>query len=245
MKKMKLVLTALLMVLTITGISAKNANAAGEVAAWGENWGGQLGNGTWDNKSTPVQVLGLTGVTSVAGGGFHSLALKNDGTVWTWGGNWHGELGDGTWDNKSTPVQVLGLTGVPAIAGGDGHSLAIGRLAAYIEVQIDIKPGSYPNSIKLQDTGNIPVAIFGSNTFDIATIDVSSLQLNGTGVRIVKGKGYLSSYEDVNGDGFMDMVVQFDRGEVQLTAGDTSAMVTGKTSDGAGFHGSDSVRVIE
>lgn len=115
----------------------------------------------------------------------------------------------------------------------------------FIDVQIDIKPGSFPNSIKLQDTGNIPVAIFSTISFDAYNIEVSSLELNGAGVRIVKGKGYQYSFEDVNGDGLLDLVVHFDRGDAQLTVGDTFATVTGKTMDGTAIKGTDSVKVIE
>ncbi|MFP2935077.1 RCC1 repeat-containing protein, partial [Pyxidicoccus sp. 3LG] len=53
----------------------------GTVWAWGWNTSGQLGNGTWDAWPIPVQVLGLTGVVSLAAGNEHSLALKSDGTV--------------------------------------------------------------------------------------------------------------------------------------------------------------------
>ena len=74
---------------------------------------------------------------------------------------------------------------------------------------------------------------------------MSSLELNGAGVRIVKGKGYQYSFEDVNGDGLLDLVVHFDRGGAQLTIGDTSATVTGKTMDGTAIKGTDSVKVIE
>ena len=66
----------------------------GTVWAWGLGESGQLGNGTNTIKQlTPVQVLGtggagyLTGVVAIAAGGYHSLALKNDGTVWAWGLN--------------------------------------------------------------------------------------------------------------------------------------------------------------
>jgi alpha-tubulin suppressor-like RCC1 family protein len=52
------------------------------VRAWGENNYGELGNGTSTNSNVPVQVSGLTNVIAVSGGGYHSLALKNDGTVW-------------------------------------------------------------------------------------------------------------------------------------------------------------------
>jgi alpha-tubulin suppressor-like RCC1 family protein len=37
-----------------------------------------------------------SGVTMVAAGGDHTLALKQDGTVWSWGNNNYGKLGDGT-----------------------------------------------------------------------------------------------------------------------------------------------------
>jgi alpha-tubulin suppressor-like RCC1 family protein len=40
----------------------------------------------------------------ISGGGYHSLALKSDGTVWTWGRNNYGQLGDGTFKNRKTPV---------------------------------------------------------------------------------------------------------------------------------------------
>ena len=85
--------------------------------AWGSNFNGQLGNGTTTDSSTPVQVLGLTGLTGIAGGQGHSLAVKTDGTVWTWGSNFNGQLGNGTTTDSSTPVQVLGLTGITGITG--------------------------------------------------------------------------------------------------------------------------------
>ena len=97
----------------------------GTVWAWGNNWVGQLGDGTTSHRSTPVQVSGLSGVIAIAGGGYHSIALKSDGTVWAWGWNEYGQLGDGTTSHRSTPVQVSGLSGVIAIAGGGYHSIAL------------------------------------------------------------------------------------------------------------------------
>ncbi|MCA1684128.1 MAG: hypothetical protein LC708_03260, partial [Actinobacteria bacterium] len=80
---------------------------------------------------------------AVAAGGYHSLALKNDGTVWAWGENFCGELGNGkTYTNNGSvsskdlsppaAVKVLGLdnTQVVAVAAGRGHSLALDSTGA-------------------------------------------------------------------------------------------------------------------
>jgi alpha-tubulin suppressor-like RCC1 family protein len=99
----------------------------GTVWTWGSNGFGQLGNGTITNPSiTPVQVSGLSDVVAIASGGFHTIALKKDGTVWTWGLDDSGQLGDGPNDHfEITPVQVSGLDGVVAIAGGSKHTIAL------------------------------------------------------------------------------------------------------------------------
>ena len=62
---------------------------------------------------------------SIAGGRYHTIALKDNGTVWAWGSNSYGQLGDGTTTNKTTPVPVSDLTGVTAIAGGGYHTIAL------------------------------------------------------------------------------------------------------------------------
>ena len=102
----------------------------GTVWTWGCNNGGQLGDGhnDWSEHPTPVQVSGLGGVIAIAGGKWHTAAVKSDGTVWAWGWNYNGQLGDGTWGNtgyKHTPVQVSGLGGVVAIACGEAQTIAL------------------------------------------------------------------------------------------------------------------------
>src|SRR5262249_30585537 len=96
--------------------------------AWGLNNAGQLGTNSLPtiNSTQPIPVTGLTsGVTAIAAGGAHGLALK-DGGVYSWGLNANGQLGDGSSTNRSTPMPVTGLTsGVTAIAAGSSHSLAI------------------------------------------------------------------------------------------------------------------------
>jgi len=72
-----------------------------------------------------VKVSGLAGMTEVAAGQRHSIALKNDGTVWTWGGNNSGQLGNGTFADSRTPVLVAGLSNVTAISAGYDFSIAL------------------------------------------------------------------------------------------------------------------------
>ncbi len=93
--------------------------------SWGLNNYGQLGDGTTTNRNTPVQVSGLNTVARLAGGEYHSLALRSDGTVWACGRNDYGQLGDGTTTHRYTPVQVSSLDGIVAIAACQDHSLAL------------------------------------------------------------------------------------------------------------------------
>ena len=129
----------------LTGITAVAASSirsyaigsAGTVWAWGNNSYGQFGDNTTTSRNLPVQVKDaagtgfLTGITAVATGPYHTLALKNDGTVWAWGYNGWGNLGDGSYNNHLIPYQVKDaagtgfLTGITAIAVGQYHSLAL------------------------------------------------------------------------------------------------------------------------
>jgi alpha-tubulin suppressor-like RCC1 family protein len=109
----------------------------GTVWAWGLNIYGQLGDGSTGYSRTPVQVVGpegngvMTGVSAIAAGFWHTVALRPDGTVWTWGSNSNGQLGNGAAANSATPVQVLGpggsgvLTDVVAISAGGFHTVAL------------------------------------------------------------------------------------------------------------------------
>jgi alpha-tubulin suppressor-like RCC1 family protein len=98
----------------------------GTVWAWGDNSYGQLGDGTvGERRDTPAPVQGLTDVVAVAAGDYHSLAMKQDGSVWAWGSNSLGQLGDMTLDNQPVPVQTQGLQGVAAIYASVDLSLAV------------------------------------------------------------------------------------------------------------------------
>lgn len=113
--------------LSVTCSIEATAAVVGTVRAWGDNESGQLGNGV-DGPAIvnmEVQVLNLSGVTEIAGGGLHSLALKSDGTVWSWGQNVLGQLGNGTTLQSDVPIPVNNLSLITAIVGGDAHSVAL------------------------------------------------------------------------------------------------------------------------
>ncbi len=99
----------------------------GNAYAWGDNFYGQLGDGTNTNRNTPVQVQAPAGVTftSISSGGYHSVAWGSDGNAYAWGYNVFGQLGDGTNTNSNTPVQVLGDVVVTRITfdGVEGTNL--------------------------------------------------------------------------------------------------------------------------
>jgi hypothetical protein len=114
-----------------------------------------------------------------------------------------------------------------------------------LEVAIDIKPGSYPNSINLGASGVIPVAILSSATFDAAaSVNRDSLTLAGARVRVVgKSARPLCSASDVNGDGRADLVCHFEN-ELAASVGDATAVLEGTTLAGDAIHGEDSIRIV-
>ena len=97
----------------------------GTVWAWGENYKGQIGDGTIICKTTPVQVPGLSNIYKINAGSDTNIALKRDGTVWAWGTNLYGAYGNGTTTSSLAPVQTSNLSGVYSVAIGFDHCIAI------------------------------------------------------------------------------------------------------------------------
>jgi hypothetical protein len=139
-------------------------------------------------------------------------------------------------------AQRAALTTATA-TGPEGNTSEFSAIYVTV-VGIDIKPGSDPNSINLGAEGVVPVAVLGTPDFDASTVDASSLFLSGSAVRLKGKSGNAGSLEDVDGDGDLDLVVQFYIDQLALEEGATEAALAGTLLDGTPIVGYDSVRVV-
>ena len=119
---------------SVTAVSAGAAHALlltadGKVRSFGANWFGQLGRNNRDADPAPGLVVfpmmaeGKR-IVAIAAGGYHSLALDEDGNVYAWGAGWSGQNGSG--DGADVVIPALVKTGVTAITAGMSHSAALG-----------------------------------------------------------------------------------------------------------------------
>ena len=101
--------------------------SSGGLWLFGRNSYGQLGDNTTTNKSSPVQTVTYGATWKLIDcGGYHTCAIKTDGTLWLWGINNRGQLGDNTTTRKSSPVQTVAYgTNWKSISGSGGSCSAI------------------------------------------------------------------------------------------------------------------------
>jgi alpha-tubulin suppressor-like RCC1 family protein len=95
----------------------------GAVKCWGFNGDGELGDGTWDDSSVPVDVYGLSSnAVQISAGWSHTCVVMKGGGVKCWGVNLYGQLGDGTTVTSNVPVDVSGISQAALVAAGGMHS---------------------------------------------------------------------------------------------------------------------------
>jgi len=127
---------------------------------------------------------------------------------------------------------------------------------------VDVKPGSDINPLNLKSNGVLPVAILGSETFDVAQIDPASLLLNGIpplrwSYEDVCGHDDMPVHTDMNGDdeempdGYEDMTLKFSTQEIAATLGDVARgdivtlTMTGLLLDGSSISGEETVWIVQ
>lgn len=111
--------------------------ADGTTWAWGENVGGQLGDGSIINRPTPVQIGTSYGIAD--GGERHSVFLKG-GEIYVTGSNTYGQLGIGEVSSHSTPQQVQ----CPALG-----------IAMHLAQKVTVYPNPVSEELLLQNYGII------------------------------------------------------------------------------------------
>jgi hypothetical protein len=121
---------------------------------------------------------------------------------------------------------------------------ALAEVASYTFIQgfpvtIDIRPGSFPNSINPRTHGVIPVAVLTTPSFDATTVDPSTVRFGVTGAEAAPTQ---SAADDVDGDGDNDMIFHFRTQQTGIACGNTSAILTGNTLSGQPIQESDSIR---
>ena len=129
-----------------------------------------------------------------------------------------------------------------------GHSAKIVLIGPETEiiVGIDIKPGSYPNSINPDSQGVIPVAILTTSTEagEPVTFDASTVVAQTVRFGPAEAAAAQWALEDVDDDGDVDMILHFRTQETGIVAGTTEAILTGETIEGENIIGTDSVRTV-
>jgi hypothetical protein len=126
------------------------------------------------------------------------------------------------------------------VTGDVEHVFSLEGVVA-LSVSLDIKPGSDPSVVNPLSRGVVPVAIFGSDDFDVADIDVMSLTF-GFGDALPASVSRRN--RDVDADGFPDLLLHFRIAETGIEIGDTEACLSGETLDGTPFSGCDTIRTV-
>mgnify|MGYP001592955808 FL=1 len=139
---------------------------------------------------------------------------------------------------ENIPISQIPSEGYGVIAEESG------TVNRFIPVLIDVKPDSSSNTINLGSNGFLPVAIFGSATFNVKQIDVATIKLANAGIKLKGNSQAIVNYEDINGDDSIDIIIHVITDALQLTATDVKANLEGQLIGGDIIKGSDSIRIV-
>jgi hypothetical protein len=112
------------------------------------------------------------------------------------------------------------------------------------QVDVDILPGESDNLIDTSIPGRVKVALLGAPNFDVDTVDPESLRLGGVAAS-KRDDGFLVRLEDIDGDGWKDLLFEIWGPSLQLGAVPSRLRLTGRTLDGIRIEGSDRVESLD
>ena len=129
-------------------------------------------------------------------------------------------------------------------ASWTSHNGIVEIVPELLNIAVDIRPGGEQNPVNLGSKGVLPVAIFGEEDFDVFDIDLSSLVLDGATPRQKGKSGKLGSFEDINDDGLIDLLLLFEISELGIDGSATELVLEGLLNDGTDLVGSDLIRIV-
>ena len=256
--------TANLSVQNAIGYIENNWYSDNLVAGWG--WNDPSGPAVAQYQATYCLMKGLE-IMGIADGGLSGIS------------NWYQDLADvivpqqvgaGYWPSSPNYVTPSGANGTMSgtMLSTAWALLTLERVApppAEIEVPVDIKPTSCPNPLNTKSQGVLPVAILGTEGFDVTEVDPASVNLTGvfpirwaledvaTPYEPYTGKEGCMDCNELGGDGYLDLTLKFDVQEVVAALGEVEdgdcvvLTLTGNLKDefgGTAIVGEDVVKII-
>jgi len=165
--------------------------------------------------------------------------------------SWWWDFGDHYYSSLQNPIHcyytgesyVVSLTVMDDNGETDTIQKTINLIQEITEVDIDIKPGEYPNDINPNGGGKLPVAILTSEEFDATSVIIDT-------VVFLDDLPDEWSIDDVDGDGDVDIMLKFKVSELNFNLlvdeGDEYpyAYLTGLTTEMEYFQGKDTVNLV-
>jgi len=191
----------------------------GDITVYGQDY-------TLLNGDTAGEILVYVGTLEIYGGEVAGpIGVEGpDASVNIYGTDFNYAYGSAKINGIVTGILSDGTLFSCTIDCAEGQVVTLIQAGGPAEITVDIE---VPCSLNINGHGLIPVRIFGTETFDVGDIDPSTLCFNGLAVR-VKGSGaYQCSTDDINSDGWGDLVCHFVDDPTLWVPGQTQATVSG------------------